>query len=227
MLTSYQKLRLAELKWKLVGILGKLLVDFIFKTSIIEIKGMEPIKNLLKSRKFIATIWHSRILLFSYSFKNMNASILVSASDDGEIIARILQAQGQGTVRGSTTRGGLRALAKLIKELKTNNRPVCIIPDGPTGPRFKIQPGVIMLAQKTGCPIIPATYSALKIKLFSSWDRFMLPQPFTRCRMIFGNPVHVPPDAGPKGRELYRIALENEMNRITRSADHYFGHRID
>ncbi|MCU0615228.1 MAG: lysophospholipid acyltransferase family protein, partial [Desulfobacterales bacterium] len=197
MLTPDQNRRFKEINWRLVGILGKLLVDFIFRTGVIEIKGQKPLENLMKSRKYIIAIWHSRIMLFSYFFKGMNGSALVSRSDDGEIIARILQAQGHETVRGSTSKGGLRAMSKLIKDLKNKRRPGAIIPDGPRGPRFQVQPGVIMLAKKTGYPIIPATYSAKKIKVFSSWDRFVLPYPFTRCRMVFGKPIPVSPDADP------------------------------
>jgi hypothetical protein len=227
MLTPDQNRRFKEINWRLVGILGKLLVDFIFRTGVIEIKGQKPLENLMKSRKYIIAIWHSRIMLFSYFFKGMNGSALVSRSDDGEIIARILQAQGHETVRGSTSKGGLRAMSKLIKDLKNKRRPGAIIPDGPRGPRFQVQPGVIMLAKKTGYPIIPATYSAKKIKVFSSWDRFVLPYPFTRCRMVFGKPIPVSPDADPVGLENCRKALENELNRITKSADRHFGHQID
>ncbi len=227
MLTPDQKKRFIELKWKLVGVLGKLLVDFIFKTGFIEIMDPEILKNIQKNPKYIMAIWHSRILLFSYFFKGMKASILVSRSDDGEIIARILQAQGQETVRGSTKKGGLRAMARLIKDLKNKGRPGAIIPDGPQGPRFQVQPGVILLAKKTGYPIIPVSYSAKKIKVFSSWDRFILPYPFTRSRMVFGKPIRVPSDADPVSLEKSRKALENELNRITKSADRYFGHQID
>lgn len=227
MLTPDQNRRFKEINWRLVGILGKLLVDFIFRTGVIEIKGQKPLENLMNSRKYIMAIWHSRIMLFSYFFKGMNGSALVSRSDDGEIIARILQAQGHETVRGSTSKGGLRAMSKLIKDLKNKRRPGAIIPDGPRGPRFQVQPGVIMLAKKTGYPIIPASYSAKKIKVFSSWDRFVLPYPFTRCRMVFGKPIPVSPDADPVGLENCRKALENELNRITKSADRHFGHQID
>jgi lysophospholipid acyltransferase (LPLAT)-like uncharacterized protein len=227
MLTLHQNKWFTEYKWKLVGTLGKLLVDFIFRTGIIEIKGQKPLEEIIKSRKYIMAIWHSRILLFSYFFKGMNGSILVSRSDDGEIIARILQAQGQETVRGSTKKGGLRAISRLIKELKNNSRPGAIIPDGPQGPRFQVQPGVILLAKKTGYPIIPASYSAKKIKVFSSWDRFVLPYPFTRCRMIFGKLISVPVNADQIVLENCRKALENELNHITKSADRHFGHQID
>ena len=168
-----------ELKWRLVGLLGKLIVDLIFATSRIDITGCENAMALIRSGSIIGAIWHSRILMFSYLFKGWGVAILVSASDDGEIIARILQRQGYDPVRGSTTRGGLRAMATLIKRVR-NGRHACIIPDGPQGPRLQVQPGIITLAKKTGAPIIPMTYSAHHAKIFSSWDRFMLPRPFTR-----------------------------------------------
>jgi lysophospholipid acyltransferase (LPLAT)-like uncharacterized protein len=84
-----------------------------------------------------------------------------------------------------------------------------------------------MLAKKTGYPIIPVSYSAKKIKVFSSWDRFILPYPFTRCRLVYGKLISVPPDADPIGLENCRKSLENELNRITKSADRHFGHQID
>jgi len=226
MIRSKLKDILIELKWKLVGVFGKLLIDAIFCTSRIESAGFETIQDILKTRKFIVAAWHSRILLVSYLYKGYDGAILVSRSDDGEIIARVLQRQGHETVRGSSSRGGLRAISILIRKLKEKARPGVIIPDGPQGPRNVVQPGIIMLAKKTGYPIIPVTYSAERMKVFSSWDRFILPRPFTKCRMIYGDPVYVPADADPNGEEESRVRLEAEMNKITNEADDYFGHRI-
>ena len=169
---------ISEIKWRLTGILGRLIIDLLCATTTIESEGLKKIAPILGSGKFIGACWHSRIILFSYIFKGWHLAILVSKSKDGEIIARILQSQGHETIRGSSSRGGLRALAKQIKILKKHQRPGVVIPDGPRGPRHKVQPGIITLAKKTGYPIIPFTYSAKKIKIFSSWDRFILPYPF-------------------------------------------------
>jgi len=218
---------LTELKWRLVGILGKWLVDGIFLGSRIDYIGREKAQQLVDSRKLIFAFWHSRLLLVSYMYKKLGAYTLVSQSDDGEIIARILERQGQICVRGSTRRGGLRALAKHIKLLKATGSPGAVIPDGPRGPRFKAQPGVITLAQKTGFPILPITYSARRAKIFGSWDRFMLPMPFTSCRVVFGDPIYVEPDADKEGREDCRRRLEVELCRITEAADSFFGHHIN
>lgn len=220
------KKRFDELKWNLVGLFGKWLIDLLFIGSRIELVGLDGIRPLIDSRKIIFTFWHSRILLISYVYKGLNAVTLVSRSDDGEIIARVLHRQGQFSVRGSTGKGGLRALAKQIKLLKTTGNPGAVIPDGPQGPCCKVQPGVIALAQKTGFAIVPITYSARRIKVFNSWDRFILPRPFTRCRVIYGEPIHIESDAGTSILECYRKLLETELCRITTEADGFFGHHI-
>ncbi|MCJ7830637.1 MAG: lysophospholipid acyltransferase family protein, partial [Desulfobacterales bacterium] len=213
------------LRWRLTGILGKALVDLLFRTTRIETVGEEPVRELLNSRRFIAAFWHSRILLVSYLYQGWNAAILVSQSEDGEIIAQVLQRQGHETIRGSSTRGGGRALAGMIRRIRETARPAAIIPDGPQGPRFKVQPGVITLARKTGYPIIPMTYSAAAMKVFGSWDRFILPYPFTTCRLAYGPPLCVPTDANREAERHLAGRLEAELCRITAEADGYFGHR--
>lgn len=217
---------ITEIKWNLVGIFGKLFVDLLFATTRIESVGFENVRQLVSSRKFIFAIWHSRILLVSYLYKGTDASILVSQSGDGEIIARILQKQGHETIRGSTKKGGLRALAGLIKRLREREKFGVMIPDGPQGPRFKVQPGIIILAKKTGNPILPISYSAGKIKVFSSWDRFILPHPFTTCRVVYGVPIYVPADADKSEETRCLLRLEDELRRITFDADRYFSHSI-
>ena len=217
---------LTEIKWRLIGIIGKIAVDLLFLTTRIEIHGFEEVRYLEETKRAIAAFWHSRILLISYKFKNWGAAILVSASDDGEYVARIIEKQGHLPIRGSTTRGGRRAMTRLIQYLR-DGRPGVVIPDGPQGPRFKVQPGVVLMAKKAGIPIVPITYSAKRIKVFNSWDRFILPYPFTTCRMIYGRPVYVPENADKEQEALYTVRLEEELCRITQEADSHFGHQID
>ncbi len=213
-------------KWRLIGALGRLFIDVLFWTTRIDVIGFEKIKSIAAAKKGILTVWHSRILLISYIFKGYDGVALVSQSKDGEIIAQILKQQGYETIRGSTSRGGIRALAVLIRVMQTQNKPAVIVPDGPRGPRFVVQPGVITLAKKTGYPIVPVTYSAKKMKVFSSWDRFILPYPFTRCRVIYGEPLAIPADIDKKKEEIWRQRLEHELCRITDSADQFFNHKI-
>lgn len=216
-----------EMKWKAVGFLGKHFIDLLFRTTRIRKVDERKVKAVLDSRRFIFAFWHSRILLVSYLYQGWDGVAMVSSSDDGEIIARILQRQGHETIRGSTTRGGLRALTTIIRRLNERPRPGGIIPDGPQGPRFRVQKGIITLAKKTGYPIVPVTYSAEKAKIFSSWDRFMLPYPFTKCRVVYGDPVVVPASVDSAAEEAYRVELENELQRITADADRFYGHEIE
>jgi hypothetical protein len=214
-------------KWRLIGGLGKLFIDLIFAGSKIEIRGRAPIEGVLASRRCIFAFWHDRILLVSYIHKGWDAAILVSNSADGEIIAQILERQGHFMVRGSTGKGGARALTRLLREMRQNRRIAGIVPDGPQGPRHKVQPGVIHLAQRTGHPIIPVTFSAKRSKRFNSWDRFLLPYPATACVLVYGNPVEVPAGNDPSLVARYAKTLEAELTRITRDADAHFGHSFD
>ncbi|MBU4259109.1 MAG: lysophospholipid acyltransferase family protein [Desulfobacteraceae bacterium] len=192
----------------------------------IELRGFEKVRPIINSRKFIWAVWHSRLLLPNYLSKGLEGTAMVSSSEDGEFVARILKRQGHEAFRGSTTRGGLKALSALIKKLKEKQRVSIIIPDGPQGPRFKVKLGIIILARETGYPILPFSYSAKKMKVFSSWDRFILPYPFTKCVGIYGNPLFVPKDADKNDLMRYQNLLEKELNCLTLEADSYFKHRI-
>lgn len=227
-MTTRYAAKLEGLKWALVGVLGKILVDAWFATIRVESEGWERVRSIMESRRFIFAFWHSRILLISYLYQGWGGAILVSASKDGEYMARVLKRQGHCPVRGSTSKGGLRALAAQIRLLQTPPvRPGVVVPDGPQGPRFEAQPGVVILAKKTGYPVVPVTYSARRMKIFSSWDRFILPLPFTTCRIVYGEPVPVPPDADGRVLQECLRRVEKELRRITANADRRFGHRID
>jgi hypothetical protein len=217
-----RKDKLVEIKWELVGILGKFFIDILYYTTNIELRGFEKVRPIINSRKFIWAVWHSRMLLLNYLTKGSEGTAMVSGSEDGEFVARILKRQGHEAIRGSTTRGGIKALSALIKKLKEKQRPSIIIPDGPQGPRFKVKLGIIILARETGHPILPFSYSAKRMKVFASWDRFILPYPFTKCLGIYGNPFFVPKDAGKDDLMRYRNLLEKELGHLTKEADSYF-----
>ncbi len=222
----FKKDRTTNIKWRAIGLLGKLFVDGLFVFSPSKTIGLPGVAPILDSGRYIMAFWHSRILYIAYRHKGKNAAILVSDSADGEIIAQIIKRQGHMPVRGSTGKGGLRALARLIDAVR-NGHIGAVVPDGPQGPRHKVQPGVVLLAAKTGLPIIPAAYSARYRKVFPSWDRFILPFPFSPCILAYGRPVRVPPAADGRILENSRLELETELNRITALADGYFGHETD
>lgn len=211
-------------KFRLIGLLGKLLVNLLCCTLRIETVGFDRVAHLAESKKGILVFWHSRILLISYLFQGWGGVVMVSQSKDGEIMAQILKRQGQRPVRGSSSTGGLRALATLIRIIKREGRPCVVVPDGPRGPRFVVQPGVIMLARKTGFPIVPVAYSGRRIKVFSSWDRFILPYPFTTCRVVYGAPLTVPADCDKVQEALLQSRLQEDLRRVTNAADRRFNH---
>lgn len=166
--------------------------------------------------------WHNRLALcmkmyFSYvrpycSSKGMAA--MVSASRDGALLAAILEAFRVQPVRGSTSRRGPQALLELARWAE-RGYDLAITPDGPRGPRYVVQPGVMSLAQITGLPAVPFSYRlGWKIQA-NSWDRFQIPLPFSRCDVYTGKPVWVPRDASEEERERLRQELEQTLKSIS------------
>ena len=175
----------------------------------------------------IYTFWHGRMLYFPYLYRFQNKHhILASPSKDGEIIGNLLKIYGFNIVWGSTFKKGAKALLNLIRVIK-NGDSVVLIADGSRGPAFKAQDGAIKIAKLTGIPIVPMTYSVSRKKVLSSWDRFVIPYPFSKIAVKYGEPVSVPPDADDEVMELKRQELEKKLNDITEFADKYFtsGHK--
>jgi lysophospholipid acyltransferase (LPLAT)-like uncharacterized protein len=171
----------------------------------------------------IYCIWHNRLALcmpayYSYVKKYRNTSgmaAMVSASKDGGFLTGILECFGVQPVRGSSSRRGPQALLELTT-WADRGYDLAITPDGPRGPLYVVQDGVMSLAQLTGLPIVPVSYHVnWKIRL-KSWDRFQIPLPFSRCEMIYEKPVFVPRAATNAEREKLRLQLETELRAITR-----------
>lgn len=166
--------------------------------------------------------WHDHLILTLAAYDKLaierwkikGMGTLVSASKDGALLAWILGKFGIASVRGSTSRRGPQALLEATRWLKQGYC-IAITPDGPRGPARKIQPGVIALAQVTGCPIVPlSNYTGWKIRL-PSWDRFQVPLPFARCEYHEADPIWVPREATDAEREQLRLKLEESMRTIT------------
>ena len=217
------------LKWKAIGLACKLFIDFLFLFSRVETRGFGAVAHIIASRRYIFAIWHSRILLPAFWHRDLNASILVSNSADGEIVAQMLHRYGHQTIRGSTGKQGMRALMRQVIDMRRHGRPGVVTPDGPQGPRHQVHPGVVLLSQKTGFPIIPLAYSARKRKVFNSWDRFVLPLPWSKCAMVYGNPISFPEtrESDAKSLAINIKKVENELNRVTAIADAMCGHRFE
>jgi hypothetical protein len=146
--------------------------------------------------------------------------ILISRHRDGELITRTVRHFGLETVRGSSTRGGIAGIKGLARALQ-EGYDVAIAPDGPRGPRFKVQPGIIQLARISGRPILPFTFSAFPRKVFKTWDHFVIPFPFSRGVFVFGEPIWVDRDASAEEIETKTLLLEKRLQELTEVADRY------
>jgi lysophospholipid acyltransferase (LPLAT)-like uncharacterized protein len=175
------------------------------------------------AKPVIMAAWHNRLALilhvyFSYMKKrNQSAGLvaLISASRDGGFLAGIFARFGVATARGSSSRRGPQALRELTTFAK-KGYDLGLTPDGPRGPCYVAQDGVIYLAQLTGLPILPVSYH-LQWKLrVKSWDRFQIPLPFSRCEVYFARPVYVPRETTPEQREAFRKQLEKTLKEISR-----------
>jgi lysophospholipid acyltransferase (LPLAT)-like uncharacterized protein len=170
---------------------------------------------------FIIAFWHGRLLMMRHMYYGKKVSFLVSAHRDGQVIGKAGKLLGYHSIMGSTTRKGLSGFKNMIKAIQ-NGSDVMIIPDGPRGPRYKAQLGVIELSRLTEKPIVPVTFGASKKIVLNSWDRFLLPFPFSRGVFIWGEPIHVDPNGDRTYLETERLLLENCLIELTERADHYF-----
>lgn len=170
-------------------------------------------------RPFILCFWHGRLMMMPYCWDyRRSIHTLTSDHPDGRLIARITAPFGLKTVVGSATRGGAGALRRLTRLMNAGSS-VGITPDGPRGPRMRARPGAAMLARLSGAPMVPVTYGVASRRLLRTWDRFVLPRPFSRGVIVWGEPIAVPADADSTALEAARQRLEDSLNAITAEAD--------
>ena len=215
------------MKFRLVSFLLYWVARLIACTLRLRVIGEERVRALEAAGKGVILVtWHGRTLIPITRFRGRGYWAIISTSRDGEYQNRIFRRFGFQTVRGSTSaRGAVQAALTMVRHLK-GGAILAFTPDGPRGPSRQVQPGAIFLAQKSGCPIIPAGISARPRKLTRAWDRYLVPLPFARAALIYGEPIYIPPDA--KGEEEQRRwaervgaaidALEAEAERMVGAA---------
>ncbi|MFN3603571.1 MAG: lysophospholipid acyltransferase family protein [Leptonema sp. (in: bacteria)] len=196
-----------------------LYLRFVVKTSkIIYINKDKFNEYIKKNEPFILSAWHCNFFAGVILIENLNFHILISQSRDGDLIDCIVKKFKNTSVRGSTSKGGIQALKILIKLAKEKKR-IVITPDGPKGPVFKIQDGLITLASKTGLPIIAFHFESVKQKIANSWDRTRIPYPFNQIVISYSNPIFVPSNLSEEEFEFYRKHLEEEMMKNLKKAE--------
>lgn len=170
--------------------------------------------------RHIFAFWHARILMMGTGLKGCHGYTLISEHRDGGFIADTLHLQGFRVIRGSSTRGGARALLQMVRTFRNENCDFGITPDGPKGPREKVQVGTVQLAKKTGLPVRPVIWAAKRQwRITSSWDHFYIPKPFTRGVFVYGDPVTVAADVDDS-EALARV--QQAMDATQKLADNYF-----
>mgnify|MGYP001603471293 CR=1 FL=1 len=168
------------------------------------------------SRRSVFACWHENLLMAVAPRAHRNNLGLASAHGDGEIISRAIQHLGWSVVRGSTTRGGVSALLKLLRDDKRN---FSFTSDGPRGPRRTMSVGPIFLASKLGIPLTCIGYGSDRPWRLRSWDRFAIPRPYSRARAVFGPPLRVPAKLDRNAQEGYRAWFERLLNWLTDEAE--------
>lgn len=161
----------------------------------------------------IAAFWHYSLIMVVYRLRGYSAMAMVSSSRDGEYIARLLHRLGLKSARGSRNRKRVQALKELIKAAGQGTH-CAIVADGSQGPALVAQPGAILLSAKTGSAILPMVCTASSYWTIRSWDRTIIPKPFSRINCFFSQPITVPPDIDSAGIEQFRLQLEIELQRL-------------
>jgi len=174
------------------------------------VEGLSRLQFDGAGRRPIMAFWHGRVLTASYYFRNRGIVVMISENFDGEWIARIIERFGYGTSRGSTSRGGPRALLQMKREMEAG-KPAGFAVDGPRGPARTVQPGVVWLAKLTGNPVVPFHMEASSSWSLNSWDRTQIPKPFSTVALAVGAPIDVPADAGETTIEAKRVEVEDAL----------------
>jgi len=213
-----------RIRARVLGVLIAWVVRLIYYTSRKTFVDAEHLTRFFdEDQPVIIVGWHNRdaLAVFAYLAKRPRGRIMnamSSSSKDGTIAAVALNRMGLETIRGSSSRGGAKALKQLTKCLKRGSD-IAMTPDGPRGPKYQVKGGVITAAKLSGAPIIPVTYQAKRKIVLNSWDSFIVPYPFNRINFVYGNPIRVPRNCPAVEIPQYAEQLRSELMRIGERAE--------
>ena len=216
--TDWRESRLKRFEAAAIAATGYRLVAGLGATFRWRSEGIEHYNAVVRSgRQPIMAFWHGRILPATYFFRRRGIVVITSENFDGEWIAGIIERFGYGTARGSTSRGGRRALLQLKRDMAAG-KPAAFTIDGPRGPARVAQPGAVWLAKATGNPVVPFHIEATRHWTANSWDRTLIPKPFATVSVAIGEPFDVPASAGDDEIEAARKNLEERLARLEERA---------
>lgn len=201
---------------------GAQLIRLIALTQRTEIIGEAKVRAYWdRGERVILSTWHDQLLLMVTGYRGPGAKILISKSKDGELIARTVAYFGQGSIRGSSSRGGVSAFRELLSP-EAGQFDLAVTPDGPKGPSREPKDGVLQLARLSGRPVVPLAYVAGKGYRFASWDRFLLPYPFARSVFSYGQPFYLDRQMPMEEcRRVFLAAMEDNQRRAEARLESY------
>ena len=212
------------LRQRIVPPIAYFIVRALGATFRIRTEGYERYKGSEHGTIFAG--WHGRTLVAAVFYRQMGLWTIISQSRDGQIQNWVFTRLGFHTIRGSTGRGGVKAAAESIRVLK-KGATMAFTPDGPRGPSGIVQGGIVLMAKKSGAALVPVGVSASWRIHLPTWDRYMVPLPFAKCLMVYGDPLFVSDDASDEELERARQSLERALTEVQRKADAAMGHRLD
>jgi lysophospholipid acyltransferase (LPLAT)-like uncharacterized protein len=211
---DWQSSRLKRLQIAAIAGVGYPLINALGHTLRWRVEGLQHYDAIVASgRQPVMAFWHGRILPATFYFRRRGIVVITSENFDGEWIARIIERFGYGTARGSTTRGGQRAMVQLVRAMKAG-MPAGFTLDGPRGPARVAQPGAVWLAGATGNPLLPFHLEAARAWTLRSWDQTQIPKPFTCVSLVVGEPIDVPSDATDEQLGSARELLERRLTTL-------------
>jgi len=191
-------------------------VQLLFRTLRREFREETPGTNPYVAsgeERFLYCVWHDSIIVPIFAGRHTRSAALVSRHHDGSYVAGILRIVGIPSVRGSSKHGGASAVRQMMTTAKDQH--IVITPDGPRGPRRKMQSGIVFLASHTGRAIVPTAYACIRSwRIKGNWTDLLMPKPFTKIFLLAGEPVKVPPDLSREGVARYAALVQDEMDRL-------------
>jgi lysophospholipid acyltransferase (LPLAT)-like uncharacterized protein len=196
-------------------------VDLLCKSLRIDFKNKEVIDNLeAKNQSYIIAFWHGQMLLGWFLHRNRNFTALISQSKDGDLLAKLLKHWNYNVVRGSSSKGGDIALGIMVDSAK-NNESIALTPDGPRGPINKMKAGAVVTAKKSKAPLILVGVGYKRKKILKSWDKFEIPQFFSKAKAVYSAPVYVSADLSFEDTSELILSCEQNLNQLQIEANNF------
>lgn len=219
---------LLKIRDTLIIHLGTLILNLWFKTIRVTVIGESIKKTWIEKENFpvVGAAWHRNAIFLIWYHRYLSPLIMISSSNDGALLAGFTEKLGARTVRGSSGKRGAEAFKEMVTALSDPNLTIAAtVCDGPKGPPCVAKKGMAVLAMKTGLPLIPimASYHPA-ITLEKTWDKTMIPKPFSKAVIMYGDPIHIPKEAGKTELESYRLKLEKRLNEMMRQCDRLTGY---